>query len=486
MFQKIKSLFTQTAIYGTSTIVGRLLNFLLVPFYTNVLLPDEYGIVAYIFSIIALVGMIYGFGLEAAFFKYSTSKEGGNIEKTFSTSFLSLSVTSILLSTIILLNGEFILNTLSLEKLFLPSIYFAAITLAFDSFAAIPFSLLRLKNQAKYFAIVKILNIVITILSNIYFLLYLDFGVNGIFLSSAIASVGTVIFLLPVIYKNFSFQKNYNLMENLWRYGLPLIPAGIATTSLQIIDRPILRILTTDATVGIYQANYRLGIFMMLVVQMFDFAWRPFYFSHSNDADSKKIMSRVMIYFTLLLFLIFLIFSFFIPDIIALNIFGKSIIHQNYWSGLHIVPVILLAYLFFGLSNIFSAGLYIEKKTHLVPIASIIAAGLKIVLTFILVPFFEIMGAAIATLVAYLSLAITMLLLSQKAYPIQYEWARFSKITFVSLIIFLTTIFFEQYASNQIILKIILLLLFIPLLYLFKFFNAEEKNKIKKILFAKS
>lgn len=136
------------------------------------------------------------------------------------------------------------------------------------------------------------------------------------------------------------------------------------------------------------------------------------------------------------------------------------------------------------MSNIFSAGLYIEKKTHLVPIGSFIAAGIKIVLTIILVPKFGIMGAALATLIAYSSLAIAMFYLAQKVYPIKYDWLRIYKLIFVALVIFLLNIFFVQYASNQIMLKIILILLFIPLMFLVRFFDEQEKNKLKKIFVA--
>ncbi len=484
MFDKIKRLFTETAIYGSSTIIARLLNFLLVPFYTNILVPQEYGIVAYIFSLIAICGMLYGFGLEAAYFKFASNSDEKNAKQTFSTAYISIIVTSTLLSLIIIFSGKSILQLISLDEIYLQSIYSAAVTLAFDSFAIIPFAALRLQHRAKYFAIVKILNIVITILSNIYFLLIINYGVNGIILSSAIASVSTVILLLPVIIKELKFKLDSKLIEQLWKYGLPLIPAGIATVSLQIIDRPILKFLTDDATVGIYQANYRLGIFMMLVVQMFDFAWRPFYFSVLKDDNAKKIISRVMIYLLIGLIMVFLIITFFITDFVSVNILGKTLIHQNYWSGLPIVPIILLSYLIFGMSNIFSAGLYIEKKTHLVPIGSFIAAGIKIVLTIILVPKFGIMGAALATLIAYSSLAIAMFYLAQKVYPIKYDWLRIYKLIFVALVIFLLNIFFVQYASNQIMLKIILILLFIPLMFLVRFFDEQEKNKLKKIFVA--
>src|SRR5262249_40570158 len=152
------------------------------------------------------------------------------------------------------------------------------------------------------------------------------------------------------------FRFPHNLLRALLAFGVPTVPAGLAAMVIQVIDRPILESLTDSSTVGIYQANYRLGIFMMLIVSMFDFAWRPFFFSHAKDPDAKHLFAPFLTFFLLLMTLIFLLLFFFLDTIVRTPLFfGYSILPSPYWPGLSIVPVVLVAYMFLGLSNNFTA-----------------------------------------------------------------------------------------------------------------------------------
>ena len=224
-------------------------------------------------------------------------------------------------------------------------ILYATGILAFDAIAIIPFAALRMERKAKLFATIKFLNIFTNVVMNIFLLVVLRTGVQGIFISGLMASMLTFVLLLPTILRHFRFGVNTELLRALLKFGLPFIPAGLATMAVQVIDRPILRALTDDATVGIYQANYRLGIFMMLVVSMYDYAWRPFYFSVVKEPNAKEIFARVLTYLLLLMAGIFLVLTFFIEDIVKMSFFGRHLIHPDYWSGLNIVPVVLLGYM---------------------------------------------------------------------------------------------------------------------------------------------
>ncbi|MFH2003815.1 MAG: oligosaccharide flippase family protein [Bacteroidota bacterium] len=424
MIDKIIRLGKDTAIYGTSTILGRLLNFLLVPFYTNVLLPSEYGITAYVYSLIAFLNVVYNYGMESAYFKYSSTLEIGDRKQNFNTPFLSIIISSSFFSAIILLLSKPIGGLIALPEDFSRIIIYSAIILFLDAIVIIPFASLRQTGKAKKFALIKFLNILINVSLNIILLVKFKLGVEGIFISGLAASAMTVVILLSDIFKNFRFNFSAKLFKELLKFGLPSLPAGLAAMMLQVIDRPILRYLTDDSSVGIYQANYRLGIFMMLVVSMFDYAWKPFFFSIAKEQNAKDIFARITTYFLLGMATVFILITLLIENIVKFQIYGKFIIHPDYWSGLNIVPIILLAYLFNGLSLTFSAGIYIQKKTSYLPFITLIAAIANVVFNFLLIPMLGIIGAAFATLISYVVMAVTMYYYSQKFYRIEYEYKK--------------------------------------------------------------
>lgn len=486
MFQQLKRLGTETAIYGISTILGRFLNFLLVPFYTNVLVPGEYGIVAYVYSLIAFVNVIYSYGMESAYFKYSSTLEIGTVKQNFSTPFISLFSTSIFLSVVIIVLSSSVASAIDVPKQYESIILYTAGILAFDGIVIIPFAALRMEHKAKLFASIKFLNIVINIGMNLVLLIVFRMGVVGVFISGLTASAITVIMLMPIIFRQLTIEFHLPLWKSLMKFGLPYIPSGLAAMAIQVIDRPILRALTDDATVGIYQANYRLGIFMMLIVSMYDYAWRPFYFSTANEANAKEIYARVLTYLVLFMSAIFLVLTFFIADLVKINIFGRYIIGTSYWSGLSIVPIVLLGYLFLGISTNLSAGIYIEKKTQYSPFITGVGAIVNVVANFLLIPTLGMIGAAWATFLAYFTMAVAMYFVVQRVYPVNYEFSRLWKIggaasSVIMLYYFIPIEMLSGSATIVYLWKIFLIVLFLVLMYVMKFLKEGEISVIKRL-----
>jgi O-antigen/teichoic acid export membrane protein len=484
MLQQIKRLGSDTAIYGISTIIGRFLNFLLVPFYTNILLPGDLGIVSYIYSMIAFVYVLYSYGMESAYFKYSSTLELGTAKENFTTPFLSLLATSAVFSSVILLGQSSVAAAMKIPEAYQTIIVYAAAIMAFDAITIIPFAALRMERKAKVFAAIKFVNILINVVLNIVLLVVLKMGVIGIFISGFAASAVTLLMLFPTISRNLTNNFNTPLWSGLLKFGLPFIPAGLATQAVQVIDRPILRALTDDATVGIYQANYRLGIFMMLIVQMYDFAWRPFYFSTVKEPNAKQIFSRVLTYLLLFMCGVFLVLTFFIEEIVKISIGGHHLIHPNYWSGLNIIPVVLLGYLFLGISTNLSAGIYIQKKTKFMPAISFAGAFVNVAVNYLLIPKIGILGAAWATFFAYFVMAVIVYFVVQRVYPIHYEWNRLVKITIATCMVY--GVYFIVPADGwsapiQVLFKAGLLALFIGVMYGMKFFDGGELSAIKKM-----
>ena len=243
---------------------------------------------------------------------------------------------------------------------------------------------------------------------------------------------------------------------------------------IQGIDRPILGKLTNLDTVGIYNACYKLGIFMMLFVNMFQYAWQPFFLQNAEEKNAKEIFSKVLTYFTLASALILVILSLFIDDIVAIPVLhGRTLIDSAYWGGLSIVPIILFGYLFNGLYVIFTAGIYIEDKSMYIPLITGIGAVVNIGVNFLLIPVWGIMGAAFATLAAYLAMAIGLYAVTQRFYKIEYEVAKLSKI-FIGILIVGGIYYYLLYNDQLLfIYKILLLIFFSLFLYIFVFDKKE-------------
>ncbi len=486
MFSQLKRLGAETAIYGISTVLGRFLNFLLIPFYTNVLAPGDYGIIAYVYSLIAFANVIYSYGLESAYFKYSSTLEIGTSEQNFTTPFISLFTTSVFFSVFISVFAVPIGDAIAVPGSYGSILYWSAGILALDGITIIPFASLRMEHRAKLFAAIKFLSILINVVLNLLLLLVFRMGVTGVFISGFIASASSLIMLLPTIFRHFSPGFNAPLWKELLRFGLPYIPSGLAAMAIQVIDRPILRALTDDATVGIYQANYRLGIFMMLIVSMYEYAWRPFYFSTAKDPNAKQIFARVLTYLILLMGFVFLALTFFIDDIAKFSLFGRHIIGPGYWGGLGIVPIVLLGYLFLGISTNFSAGIYIEKKTYCTPFITIAGALINIIVNILLIPQYGMYGAAWATLAAYAVMALVTYLIVRTIYPVRYEWDRMLKIAGgVSLSLVLYYIIPVGNISSPLISfgwRILLLAVFAGAIYVLRFFKREEARIINDII----
>jgi O-antigen/teichoic acid export membrane protein len=437
MFEKILRLGKETAIYGLSTILGRLLNFLIVPLYANVLLPAENGIIANIYAYIAFAYVIFCYGMEPAYMRFVSSLELGDRRQNFSIPFLSLSVTSVALAAVIHGCAGGIGSLIGAEAGNERLVQYAGWILCLDALAVIPFASLRMERKAKVFAGLKVLNISTNLALNLVFLLVFRMHAEGVFLANLLASALTLVAMLGIVARNLSFRFPPGLYRHVLKFGLPYIPAGLAGIAMQVIDRPIVKALTNDATLGIYQLNYRLGIFMMLIVGMFDYAWRPFFLTHANDPDAKPLFARVFTYFTLGMVTIFVGVSFFIDDAVRMTVFGKQFFPPAYWSGTEIVPWVLLAYMFTGAYVVFMVGVYLEKKTQYLPLVSGFGAALNVGANFLLIPRLGILGAALATLASYVVMAGGMYLVSQKFYRVPYEWGKVARAAAAAAVAFI-------------------------------------------------
>ncbi len=474
MFDKLKELSKDTLIYGISTIVGRLLNFLFVPFFTNVFNPGEYGYIFIIYSYIAIFNIVYIYGLDSAYLKYASFKDAADDKDNFSTPYISVFFTSVLISSVIIFFSRDICNLIEIPESYSYLIIIASIILFFDSNSNIPFLKLRLERKAKLFSLLKVLNILVNLIANFVLIFYFRLGIEAILISNLLAAALTLVLLIPTIIKNFRLRINYLLLKKLLKFGLPYLPAGLALMFVQVIDVPILEKLTNVETVGVYKANYKLGIFMMLFVGMFQYAWQPFFLNNSKVENIKEVFAKVLTYFCVVSGILLVLVSLFIEDIIKISFWGYHLIGQRYWDGIPIIPIVLLAYVFNGMYVVFSAGIYIEEKSIYAPIVTGLGATINILANFLLIPILNINGAAIATLLSYIVMALGYYIVTQKYYKINYEYLKVVKIFLgISIIAIIYYIFLID-KENVIIWKIISFISFL----IFIFLQVLDKKEI--------
>ncbi len=480
MLEKIKELTKDTAIYGISTIVGRFLGFFLVPFYTNVINTRDYGIYSNIYAYLAFLNIVFIYGMDSAFMKYASQNEGMEKKKIFSTSYIFVSITSVLFSLALLFIKNPFSEVMEISSSYSNLYYYLVLILFFDTVALIPFANLRLERKALKFTSVKLFNIILNLTLNFVLVLKFKMGIEAIFLANLAASAFTFLILVPEIIGNIILKIDYAQLKKYLKFGLPYLPASLAATVVQVVDRPVVLAMTNESTLGIYQANYKLGIFMMLFVSMFQYAWQPFFLNNAKEKNAKELFSKILTLFLIAASMIWIVLTLFVEDFARFEFLpGKSIIGKEFLSGITIVPIILLAYLFNGIYYNFQAGIYIEEKTKYYPYVTGAGAVANVVVNILLIPLLGINGAALATLASYIIMAAGLYFFSQKYYPVKYEYAKIFKML---LVIFITAAFYYYMyytVGLTMIYKFLILFGFIGSFLLIK---VVEKNEVIRMI----
>lgn len=440
----IKSLAKETAVYGISSIAGRFLNWLLVPLYTYVFPAAEYGVVSYLYAMVAVALVILNYGMETGFFRYANDDERDS-ENVYTTSMISVGTTSLIF---ILLLSIFILPLSNL--LLLPShpgfVWMMGFTVAVDAFCNIPFAYLRFKGKAWRFAGIKLLNVMTNILMNLFFLICCpwlqkhcpssvdwfysplggeEFGIGWIFVSNVISTVVVTFCLLPyMINRQWMFDRK--LLGKMLSYSWPLLILGVAGILSQNMGQLLIPYLfrgqeeTARAMVGIYGANIKIAIVMVMFTQAFRYAYEPFIFSQARARGEERSSAYcdAMKYFIIFGLFIFLAVMFFLPVI-------RYFESERYWPGLKVVPVMMIADLFFGVFFNLSLWYKLTDKTRWGMYFSLFCFVLMAVLNVVLVTAIGApdgyMGSAYAALISYGVVMVISYFIGRHYYPLPYD-----------------------------------------------------------------
>lgn len=435
----IKSLARDTAVYGLSSIVGRFLNWCLVPLYTIMFTQAEYGVVTLIYSVVAVVLLVLIYGMETGFFRFANHERWSDPMEVYSTGLVSLAVSSM----VFVVGMMFLLGPAShwLECPEHPEyVAMMVVCVALDAFTALPFSYLRFRSRAMRFAVIRLVGIAVNIGLNLFFILLCpwlervspglnlpfyspDFGIGYIFLSNLVASAVTLLLLLPELC-GFRWRFNPQLWREMIVYSAPLLVLGVAGIMNQTIDKIIFPDLVADkadamAQLGIYGANYKIAIIMVMFIQAFRFAYEPFIFSRSRERgeDRTAAFSDAMKYFVLFAILIFLGVMYYL-DII------RYFISPRYFSGLRVVPIVMLAEFFFGVFFNLSLWYKLTDRTMWGAWFSLLGLAVTVTLNVLLVPRIGYMGCAYAALCSYGVMMVTSYFVGRHYYPIPYHLRR--------------------------------------------------------------
>lgn len=464
MAKDLKRLGKETLVYGTSTVLARLLNFCLVPFYTYYLLPDQYGIIATVFAAVALFNVVFLFGMDQSYLRFAS--DAPDKSKVFRQCFYGVLLNGGVLGLLLWLFAAPAAQIIGIPDGAAPLMRLAAVILLLDVLNMIPFTKLRLERRAWYFAGVRTVSIIVNVLCNIVFIALLQRGIESILWANVFASLASLILLSPIVWQELkqgrAFEFEPKLEKDLFAFAWPFVPAGIASLLVSVIDKPILvRLVGTDQ-VGVYQANFKIGVFMMLIVSMFDQAWRPFFLAHAKDKDAKDTFARVLSCFAAAASWFLLGLALLMPVIIKSNLFGNfHLIGPAYWSGMHVIPFVLTGYFFYGLYINFMVGPVLTKKTKVLMWITLLGAAVSITVNLTLVPHLGIMGAGWAVMLSYAAMAGALFCFTQKVYPIRYEYDKLLGILFVCAATAWACRWTGQFGANvQLLTKLALLTLY--------------------------
>lgn len=475
----IKSLAKDTAIYGLSSIVGRFLNWCLVPLYTNVFDQSEYGVVTFVYAAVALALIVLTYGMETGFFRFANHERWKDPMEVYSTSLISLATTSTLFVVAVCLFIEPVSAAMECKG-HESYIIIMALCVAIDAFLALPFSYLRYRKRPVRFASIRLVNIAVNIGLNLFFILLCpwlmthapvtvdwfyrpDFGIGYIFLANLIATLVNLLLMIPELH-GFKWLFNRKLLKEMLCYSAPLLVLGVAGIMNQTISTLLYPSLAPDeatamAGLGVYNANYKIALVMVMFIQAFRFAYEPFIFAQAKQRgeDRNRAYSDAMKYFIIFALLIFMGVMFYL-DII------KYFIAPAYFSGLKIVPIVMLAELFFGIFFNLSLWYKLSDKTIWGMLFSLMGLAVTIGLNFILVPHIAYMGCAVASLFCYGVMMAASYAVGRKVYPIDYELGRIVLYFVIAAFIYIVGMYaLPDITSVRYFVRAILLALFVAI-----------------------
>jgi O-antigen/teichoic acid export membrane protein len=490
----LKKLAGQTVIYGLGSILPRIINYLFSLALTFIFkVPADLASNTVFYSFISFVNIIFTYGMETAFFNFSSKTD--EKDKVYSTGLISI-FTSTMVFTLILCLFSQSLAELAHYPANRNYVIWCALIVATDALMALPFARLRLNNNAKRFTILKIVNVTVYLIVSIFYLVFCKnayekgensflascydplVGVGYAFLAQLIANIFSLL-LMAKEFTGFAYVFDKELWKQLFKYAWPLLFLGLAGMVNETFDRIILEYLLPEdiakTELGIYGACYKIAILMTIFITAFRYAAEPFFFNQAADKNSKKVYALVMKYFVIFCSFLFLA--------TMMNIdLVKLVIYKDYRSGLAVAPILLIANLCLGVYFNLSIWYKLSGQTKYGAVVTIIGAVITLVINFAFIGKYSYMACAWATLAAYGSMMVISYYLGQKHYPVKYNLRSMLFFFFTALGFYFISLTYNSLSSIviKLILNNLLVLLFAWLFYKLEFSNLKNvKNQMQ-------
>ena len=472
----LKRFAKNTAIYGIATVLPRVVNVLLLRLFTTEMRTADFSDAAYFWVFASFFNVILTYGMETAFFRFYTKLN--HDKRVANTAFTSILISTLVFLFIIMLARYRIASVLDFDVRYFTIMVLVTIL---DTLVVIPYAYLRVNNRPVRYAFYKISNILIYVISVIFFFKLLPNFKNAeifsifhstnnavyIFYSNLIASSITFLMFLPIMLK-FKLSIDKKIWKQMIRYSMPIMVAGLAYVTNENLDKYLLRNMLGNDIMGAYAATYKIGVFMSLYITAFRLGAEPFFFSQSKKKDAKEKYAKILLWFTVL-GSVFYVFVVSYMDLIA-SFFIKK---QEYFTTISIVPVILLANLFLGIYYNLTIWYKLTDKTRFGMYLSILGAILTIVINVVFIPIYGFMASAWATLAAYGTMTITSYLLGRKYYKVPYQTA---KIIFYILLSSLFVFIIYKYFYHDFLIKTLLFLTYLLVIFIL------ERKELSKLV----
>jgi O-antigen/teichoic acid export membrane protein len=496
---RLRRLGAESLVYGLSSIVGRFLSYLLQPYYAHAFTPAQNGVQGAVYTFIPLASILFLLGMDVAYMRSAASVRDAELtqrQRAFSMPFASVLVAGGAGVLLGILATPWIAPALGLPPYAVRYLFAIVYT---DGLLAVPYAHLRMTNRSLQYALLRLLFVGLSLAMNIGLIAGAKWGVEAIFLANFASNLVVLLLFIPTIAKLFRpGLLRGSHWKPLWAYALPLIPATLAVMLVENGDRVVLNFISPatarsvygmaskDAVLGIYNFNYKLGVAMLLVVQMFRMAWTPFSLTHARQPDAPLLFSRVLTALSLFCTGVLLAIAFFLPPLVAIPAVRHYPSSPAFWVGLPIVPIILLGYVFSGIYAVVTIGLYVERRTGALPWIAGAGAVVNIIWCVIAARSWGMVGVAWATPIAYGLMAALGARSAGRVYPVPYEWGRLARIGAIAGALFAA----DQLLSPRLGTssgaalgaKVALLFAFPAILAITGFFRAGEVQAMRGVL----
>ena len=468
----IKALGKQSLIYGIGHVMARLITFLLLPLYTHTFTQVEYGALSLAYAFMGFALIIYRYGMDTALMKYSVQKSGQNRKKYITIIIGVQAITGIVFTLLLYLSRNITaVYVLGINR---PDwMIYLSVILFFDSMWNLPMLILRSEERAGPFIIFSLLNVILTMVLNILFVVYWDSGIEGVFKANIIASSSVFFFSLPIILNRIKFSLfEKEAFMKIMRFALPFLPAGIFTMIMELSDRYLLEFYLGTAEVGLYSAGKKMGMLGLTVVMGFNMGWTPYFLKRGKQKGARIEFSKITTLFLGIMGYVTVLVSIWIPNIMRFSIGGSTLIGSEFWACEQVVSTILIGYFFFATYVIQLPGVYMKEITSWVPIFRIIGASSLILSSVFFIPTFGFLGAAYSVVLAFIFMSMSIYFKTNKIYPIAYNWRGILYPIFFLIII--------QFHIDDLITRAFISFLY-PALWYVVAINKEEKTGLKRL-----